>query len=98
MFFNRQFIDNWVDREIKSIVKMVTLSFVPNYYCFFPRSGRNTSVEPIAEIIVERILNYNEKIFFLSLKYILNCSIPYISQLLIYYSWFKAIKLIFNNY
>lgn len=91
MFFHQKFIENWINRELKSIIKKVHLSFICNNYNCFLRSGRNSSIEPVADLIVKRILKYNEKIFFLSLKYIFNYPNPQLSQLIINYALFKVI-------
>ncbi len=66
--FKEQIIEKWIDREIKSIIKEVDLYFVCKNYNCYPRSGPNSLVEPIADLIVKKFLNYNEKIYFLNLK------------------------------
>ena len=95
--FNSQYIEKWVDREIKRIIKQVNLSFVCNNYKCYPRSGRNSLMEPIADLIVKSILNYYEKVYFLNLKYYFNYPNPQLSHLIINYSWFKVINNYFQN-
>ncbi len=95
--FNRQFIEKWIDREIKSIIKEVDSCFVCNNSNGYPRSGRNSLVEPIADLIVKKVLNYNEKISILNLKYYFNYLNPKLSQSIINYAWFKAIIIYLQN-
>lgn len=91
MLIQNKFIENWVDRELKSIIKTVQLFFVCNYNNCFPRSGHNFPIEPVAHLIVSRILNNYEKHFFLCLKYIFDYPIPQLSKLIMYYASLKII-------
>lgn len=88
---NRQYIEKWIDREIKSIIKQVDLYFVCNNYKCYPRSGRNYLIEPISDLIVKKILNYNEKLYFLNFKYVFYYSNSQLSQWIINYSRFKLL-------
>ena len=94
---NQQFIENWVNREIKSIIKGVDLTFVCKNLKCFPRSGPNSLVEPIADLTVKGILNHYEKVYFLSLKYYFNYPNPQLSRIIFSYAWFKALNMFFRN-
>jgi len=89
--YNINYIEKWIDRKIKSIIKFVELSFVCNNYNYYPRSGRNSLVEPIADLIIRKVLTYNEKVYFLNLKYFFNYPNSQLSQIIFNYTWFKTI-------
>lgn len=94
---NQQFNENWLNREIKSIIKEVDLALVCINFTYYPRSGRNSLLEPNADLIVKKVLDYNEKINFLLLKYFFNYPKSQLSQLIINYACIKAITRSLKN-